>query len=116
MLRQRARQNQRSLSAEVRELLTYARNTMTPGVVISTPTYQDSPSTSVSLTPRLKAWLNSQALYNDRTLQVELLMLVVFALEDIMERDLALIEQWSAADPAAPAPECAGTAAPQPGS
>lgn len=102
MLTERARARMRSVSAEVRELLTYARNNVPAEALITLDEYSNVKSTSVSITPRLKHWLASRAQYNDRTIQVELLSLITFALQHIMERDLALL---LAADPGAPAPE-----------
>lgn len=101
MLTERARARMRSVSAEVRELLTYARNNVPAEALITLDKYSEAKSTSVSITPRLKHWLSSRAQYNDRTIQVELLSLITFALQHIMERDLALL---LAADPAEPAP------------
>lgn len=111
----RSRANKRSLSAEVRELLTYARNTIPPGLVLQDHSWSRRPSTSVSLTPRLRAWLSSYALFNGRSIQVELVMLTSFALDDIMNRDLALIARWSEEGPTEPGPEQTGTAEFQPG-
>lgn len=100
-LKARAKARMRSISAEVRELLTYARNTLQGDQLISISPYGKASSTSVSITPRLRHWLFSRAQYNDRTIQVELLSLVTFALEHIMERDLALL---LGADQEQPAP------------
>lgn len=102
ILKKRAKARMRSISAEVRELLTYARNTIDPDHLITIDPYSNEPSTSVSLTPRLRHWLASRAQYNDRTVQVELLSLVTWSVEKIMERDLALL---LGADQATPAPE-----------
>lgn len=113
-LKARARLNRRSVSAEVRELLTYARNTIQPGTRVEFASYADSPSTSISLTPRLRAWLTSEALYNDRSIQVELIMLVEFALSDIMRRDLELIASWTGGDPEELARPETGRASSQP--
>lgn len=92
----------RSISAEVRELLTYARNTV-DDQLITVDTYSKQKSTSVSITPRLRHWLVSRVQYNDRTIQVELLSLVTFALNHIMERDLALLDLGT--DQEEPGPE-----------
>lgn len=102
---ERARARGRSVSAEVRELLTYARNTIQPETFVQVESYSDRPSTSVSLTPRLRSWLFSRAQYHDRTVQMELLMLVTFALEHIMERDLAWLTEMLGKGLGVPAPE-----------
>ena len=93
----------RSISAEVRELLTFARNHIQPEQLISVPAYQNEKSTSVSLTPRLRHWLHSRAQYNDRSVQVELVSLLAYALDLIMERDLAMLADYLEGDRAAPA-------------
>lgn len=87
----RAGVNHRSLSSEVRELLTYARNTISDDTIVDVPSWKNCRNTSISLTPRLKSWLNSRAQINDRPVQAEILLLVSFALDHIMERDIATL-------------------------
>lgn len=94
----------RSVSAEVRELLTYARNSISDTQMISVGDYSKTRSTSVSITPRLRRWLEARAQYNDRSIQVELLALVSYALDDIMERDLRALSEHPHTGPAEPAP------------
>lgn len=89
----RAKMRMRSVSAEVRELLTFARNNIQPDQLVSVPSYREQKSTSICLTPRLHHWLHSRANYNDRSVQVELVSLLAYALELVMERDLALLVQ-----------------------
>lgn len=72
--------------------------------MISVPTYKDERSTSVALTPKLRHWLFSRAQYNDRSVQVEMLTLVTWALNQIMERDLAALAEILAAGPAPQTP------------
>lgn len=100
----RAKTRMRSVSAEVRELLTFARNNIQPEQLISVPSYRDEKSTSVCLTPRLHHWLHSRANYNDRSVQVELVSLLAYALDLVMERDLAMFVQTLEADPEEPVP------------
>jgi hypothetical protein len=97
----RAGVNHRSLSSEVRELLTYARNTILDDTIVDVQSWKNCRNTSISLTPRLKSWLHSRAQLNDRPVQAEILLLVSFALDHIMERDIAIL---IAADPAGHAP------------
>lgn len=99
-LQERAKNNRRSLSAEVRELLIYARNSLDPDQLIPIAAYGKEPSTSVCLTPRLRHWLESRVQYHDRTLQVELLSLVTYALGDIMEREIEALARHLGADQA----------------
>lgn len=92
-LLQRARHSNRSVSAEVRELLTLARNTVRDGVSVPLPAYADEKSTSVCLTPRLRGWLDSRVRYNDRTLQREILALIIHSLKQVQESEIkALVE------------------------
>lgn len=105
MLKLRAKARMRSISAEVRELLTYARNSISDTQMISLGSYSTERSTSVSITPRLRHWLSTRAQYNDRSIQVELLALVSYSLDDIMERDLQALSEIPHTDPEAPAPE-----------
>lgn len=104
ILTERAKVRMRSISAEVRELLTYARNTIPGDQMISIDQYSTEKSTSVSITPRLRHWLSSRAQYNDRTIQVELLSLITFSLDHIMERDLATLARILGADQEEPEP------------
>lgn len=99
-LSDRANNNGRSISAEVRELLTYARNTIQPNQIIPIASYPTSGSTSICLTPRLRHWLESRVQYNDRTLQIEILSLVTFALADVMEREIEALARTLAGDQA----------------
>lgn len=105
MIEQRAKARMRSVSAEVRELLTFARNSVDPQQMVSMAPYHESKSTSVSITPRLRHWLMSRAQYNDRSIQIELVSLVNLALEEIMERDLLRLSEQLEAGPVEHAPE-----------
>lgn len=104
-IQMRAERHYRSMSSEVRELLTYARNTIEENAIVEVPNWKTSALTSVALTPSLRNWLCFQASYYDRPVQSEILRLVVFALDDIMERELALLSHWTDTDQAEPAPE-----------